>query len=379
MDLTFSEEQTIFRKTVRGFLAKECPTQLVREIEGSELGYSPDLWRRIAELGWTGISLPEKYEGFGADFIDLVILYEEMGRNVFPSPHFSTVVLCGAAILECGNEMQKEEFLPKIAEGKAILALASSESGAFYNASMNTCAAQKGDDYVIDGAKLFVSDAHIADYLICAARTGENVPAEQSITLFLVDAKTPGITVTPLKTISEIGHDRQNEVIFENVRVPGGNVLGQKGQGWPCLAKVMQKATIALCAEMVGGAQAVLDMSVAYSKERYAFGHPIGSYQALQHKMADMMLYIDGAWLLTYQAAWRIGQGLPCAREVAMAKAWTSNVYRRVCADAIQIHGAFGFCSEVDTTLYFRRAKAAEVRFGDARLQRKFVAQELGL
>ena len=380
MDLDFSEEQVMFRTMARDFMVKECPSTLVRELEESEEGYSPQLWRRIADLGWLGLTFPEEYGGAGGDFLDLAILYDEMGRAIFPSPHLATVALGGHTILECGSEEQKQELLPKIARGELLLSLALTEPSARYEPiAIATKASAQGEEYVINGSKLFVPNANIADYLVCVARTGDGATPEEGITLFLVDAHTPGIACTPLKTISEIGHDKQCEVTFKDVRVPRKNILGELNQGWAPLAKIINQATVALCAEMVGGAQAVLEMSVEYSKERVAFGRPIGSFQSLQHKMANMLIEVDGAWLLTYQAAWMISEGTPCAKQVAMAKAWTSNAYRRVTADAIQIHGAYGFCSEVDTTLYYRRAKAVEFALGDPRFHRRIVAREMGL
>jgi len=380
MDLDFTEEQVMFRTTARDFMARECPSTLVRELEESERGYSPELWRKVADLGWLGLTFPEKYGGISGNCLDLAILYDEMGRALFSSPHLPTVVLGGHAVLECGSGHQKKEFLPRIAGGELLLSLALTEPAIKYQPlAIATRAVAQGDDYVIKGIKLFVPNANVADYLVCVARTGDGQALERGMTLFLVDAHSPGLTCTPLKTISEIGHDKQFEVIFDNVKVPKRNILGGQNQGWAPLARVLNQATVALCAEMVGGAQAVLDMSVEYSKERVAFGRPIGSFQALQHKMANMLIEVDGAWLLTYQAAWMLAEGLPCAKQVAMAKAWTSDAYRRVTADAIQIHGGYGYCSEVDTTLYYRRAKAAEFALGDPRFHRRIVAQEIGL
>jgi len=380
MDLDFTEEQVMLRTMARDFMAKECPSTLVRELEESEEGYSPDLWRKVAELGWLGLTFPENYGGISGNCLDLAILYDEMGRALFPSPHLPTVVLGGHTILECGSEEQKQEFLPRIAGGELLLSLALAEPNVKYDPlAITTRAIAPGDDYIINGTKLFVPNANIADYLICVARTGDGRAPQEGITLFLADAHSPGIAGTPLKSISEIGHDKQFEVTFRDVKVPKRNMLGGLNRGWAPLAKVLNQATLALCAEMVGGAQAVLEMSVEYSKERIAFGRPIGSFQALQHKMANMLIEVDGAWLLTYQAAWMLAQGLPCAKELAMAKAWTSNAYRRVTADAIQIHGGYGYCSEVDTTLYYRRAKAAEFALGDPRFHRRIVAQEMGL
>ena len=380
MDLDFSEDQVMFRNAARDFLSRECPTVLVREIEESEEGHSPELWRKIAELGWLGLTIPEAYDGIGSGFLDLAILCDEMGRAVFPSPYLATVVLGAHTILECGSEEQRQRLLPRIAQGELLLTMALSEPAKRFDPlAIATRAVAEGDHFVVDGVKLFVPNANVADYIVCVARTAPGGTPDEGITLLLVDAHAPGVACTPLKSISEIGHDRQCQVTFDGVRVPREAVLGPVGQGWPTLATVLNQATVAKCAEMVGGALAILEMSVEYAKERVAFGRPIGSFQALQHKMANMLIEIDGAWLLTYQAAWLIEEGLPCARQVAMAKAWTSSAYRKVTAEAIQIHGAYGFCSEVDTTLFYRRAKAAELALGDPRFHRRVVARELGM
>ena len=374
MDLDFTEEQIMFRNSAREFMSRECPTAAVRELEESQQGYSPKMWHSMAELGWLGLCLPEGYGGIGGDWIDMVILYDEMGRAAFPSPHLATVVMGGQAILSGGTEEQKLAFLPKIASGEVLFSLAHAEPGFRYRPrDVTTAAVLSGNDYVINGTKLFVPNANVADYICVSAAT------EEGVALFLVDSGSPGVECTPLKTISEIGHEKQSEIALSDVKVKKSGVIGNLGDGSAVLSRVMDLATIALCAEMVGGAQAALQMTVEYAKERTTFGRPIGSYQALQHKMADMLLQVDGAWLLTYQAACGLTEGLPCDREIAMAKAWTSDAYRRVTADAIQVLGAYGCCSEVDTTIYYRRAKAAEIAFGGARHHRQIVASEIGL
>ena len=355
-------------------MSRECPTAAVRELEESEQGYSPNLWRSMADLGWLGLCLPEAYGGIGGDWIDMAILYDEMGRAAFPSPHLATVVMGAQAILSGGTEERRLAFLPKIASGGLLLSLAHAEPGLRYRPhDVTTTASLRGGEYVINGAKLFVPNANIADYLVVSAATGEGV------VLFLIEAGNPRIECTPLKTISEIGHEKQSEIVLSDVRVKKSDMLDNMGDGSAVLSRVMDLATVALCAEMVGGAQAALEMTVAYAKERVTFGRPIGTYQALQHKMADMLLQVDGAWLLTYQAACRLTEGLNCSREIAMAKAWTSDAYRRVTADAIQVLGAYGCCSEVDTTIYYRRAKAAEIALGGSKYHRQIVASEIGL
>ena len=378
MDLGFSEEQEMLRKTARDFLETECPTSLVKEMAEDEQGYTSGLWGKMAELGWMGLALPEEHDGMGMSFLDLAVLLEEMGRACLPGPFFSTVVLGGLTILEAGNEEQKKELLPKIAAGEAILTMALTEPSASYDpASITVKAVPDKDDYVISGTKLFVENAHIADYLICVARTKDGAGKdEDGITLFLVDGKSPGITTILLKTIAG---DKQCEVTFDNVRVPQKNMLGERDKGWPVVAKILQKATVAKCAEMIGGAQAALDMSVAYAKERVQFGRPIGSFQAIQHHCANMVTDVDGSRFITYQAAWMVSEGLPATMEVSMAKAWVSESYRRVTQLGHQIHGGIGFCMDHDMPLYFKRAKAAEPTFGSADWHREIVARELGL
>ena len=377
MDLGLSEEQEMLRTSARDFLQKECPKQLVKQLDESEEGYSPELWRKMAQLGWMGLVFPEEYEGSGGSFVDLVVLLEEMGYNILPGPFFSTVVLGGLSILAAGDEDQKKEFLPKIANGEMILTLALTEPSAKYDAASVKTRAVSGDGgYVINGTKLFVPDANVADYLLCVARTKDGVKPEDGITVFLVDANSPGVKCTLLKTLAR---DKQCEVIFDNVKVPEKSVLGELGRGWPVVESILQKAAVAKCAEMVGGAQASLEMAVSYAKERVQFNRPIGSFQAIQHYCANMVTDVDGSRFVTYRAAWKVNEGLPATMDVAVAKAWTSEAYGRVTLLAHQIFGAIGFTMDHDMHLYYRRAKAGEIAFGDGDFQRAIVAQELGL
>jgi len=377
MDLGLSEGQEMLRTSARDFLQKECPKQLVRQLDESDEGYSPELWRKMAELGWMGLVLPEEYGGSGGSFLDLVVLLEEMGYNILPGPFFSTVVLGGLSILAAGNEEQKKEFLPKVANGEIILTLALTEPSAKYDAaSVKTKAVARNGEYVINGTKLFILDANVADYLLCVARTKEGVKPEDGITIFLVDAKSPGVKCTLLKTLAR---DKQCEIIFDNVNVPKDNVLGEVDRGWPVVESILQKAAVAKCAEMVGGAQASLEMAVSYAKERVQFNRPIGSFQAIQHYCANMVTDVDGSRFVTYKAAWKVSEGIPATMDVAVAKAWTSEAYGRVTLLGHQIFGAIGFTMDHDMHLYYRRAKAGEIMFGDGDFQRAVVAQELGL
>ncbi len=377
MDFALSEEQEMLRNSARDFLTKECPKTLVRQMETDEKGYSPAMWKGMSDLGWMGLVFPEQYGGSGMTFLDLSILIEELGRALAPSPFLPTVVYCGLPILAAGTEEQKKQFLPGIAKGDIIMTLALTEPSATWDAGGITVkATAEGDDFVISGTKLFVHDAHIANYFLVVARTKEGKRKEDGITLFLVDTKSPGIKLNPLKTIAS---DKQFEVVFNKVKVPKKNILGKLDHGWSIIQNLVPRATLAQCAYMVGGAQQVLEMTVNYAKERVQFGRPIGSFQAIQHKCANMATDVDGSRFITYQAAWKLSEGMDCGLEVSMAKAWVSEAYRRTCAEGHQIHGGIGFIKDHDMQLYYRRAKASELAFGDADYHRELVAQQIGL
>jgi alkylation response protein AidB-like acyl-CoA dehydrogenase len=377
MDFSLSEEQKMLQTMARDFLEKECPRSLVREMETDPTGHSTELWRKMAGLGWQGLIIPESYGGQGFSFLDLAVLLEETGRACLPGPLFPTVVLGAMTLMDAASEDQKRMLLPSVASGETILTLALTEPSATWKAEgVTTRAIREGDSYVINGTKLFILDAHVADRIICVARTGEGAKPEEGITLFLVDSKNPGLSHTLLKTIAA---DKQFEVVFKDVKVPSENVLGRVGEGWPIILRTLEHAAVAKCAEMVGGAQQVLEMTVEYAKERVQFGRPIGSFQAIQHHCANMATDVDGSRFITYQAAWMLSDGLPCTKEVAMAKAWVSDAYRRVATLGHQVHGGIGFTMDHDMQLYFRRAKASELAYGDADFQREVVAVELGI
>jgi len=374
MDLGLSEAQQMLKNSAQEFLEAECPDTYVREMEDDERGYTAEMWQKLAEQGWLGLIIPEKYGGVELEFQDLIILLEEMGRHMLPGPYFSTVVMGGMSIMEAGTEDQKQEYLPRIAEGQIIVTLALNEpSGRWDAEGIQLTADKSGDGYVLNGTKLFVPNAHVSDNLVVAARTGEE---DTDISLFIVSSQAKGVTQNLLKTIAS---DRQSEVVFDKVEVPSSALLGEKNAGWATIEKVLQWGAIGKCAEMSGGGQEVLDMTVEYAKQRTQFGRPIGTFQAIQHHCANMATDVEGAKFITYQAAWKLSEGLPAEREVAMAKAWVSEAYRRVCALGHQSHGAIGFTKEHNMQLYSRRAKAAELAFGDADLHLEKVAEIIGL
>ncbi|UCH51572.1 MAG: acyl-CoA/acyl-ACP dehydrogenase [Chloroflexota bacterium] len=375
MDLRFSEAQEILRKMVRDFLATECPKTLVRELEQSEKGYSPELWKKMAELGWMGLVIPEEYEGMGYTFQDLTILLEEAGRNILPGPLLTTVIST-FPILEAGTEEQKKEFLPKIALGELIITTAQLEADGTFDASgIAVKATAKGEDFIINGTKLFVEMAHVADYIICVTRTKEGA-TEKGITLFIVDAKTPGVKCEVIPTIAA---DKLCEVRFDNVAVPKKNMLGKLDEGWPLVETMMRKGAIAKSAESVGAMQTCVEMTVAYCKERVQYERPIGAFQALQHIMANMWTSMETSRYLLYEAAWMESEGQPCAKEASFAKAYTNEAYRDVSQWAIRLHGGIATSYDHDIPLYYRRSKAADTAFGSTDFHRELAAQQIGL
>ncbi|MFZ2003552.1 MAG: acyl-CoA dehydrogenase [Stellaceae bacterium] len=374
MDIGFSAEQEMLRDTARKFLDAACTTKFVRERMATPEATTPEFWSQIAEQGWLGINFAEEDGGAGLGLVDLVVLMEEMGRAVMPGPYFATALLGGAAIREAGSPAQRAEYLPQIADGRLGATLAAIEPNARWDASgimMNAQPMRGG--FSLSGAKLFVPDAHLADILVVAARTRDGSTLEDGISLFLVSKDAAGLSIAPMPSIDETR--KLCEVRFDNVAVPQTALLGELHQGWPALARVYDAASVALAAEMCGGAQRILEITVEYAKLREAFGKPIGSYQGVKHKCADMLVEVENAKSLTYYAAWAIDEKAPdAAMAVSMAKAYASDASRKVSNAGIQLHGGIGMTWEHDLHLYMKRAKASEVAFGDATWHRERVA-----
>ncbi|MGE5271290.1 MAG: acyl-CoA dehydrogenase family protein [Thiohalocapsa sp.] len=378
MDIGFSEEQELLRDSARKFLDSQCDTRFVRAMMATEAAVTPEFWRQLAEQGWLGIAYPEEDGGSGLGLLDLVVLMEEVGRAVMPGPYPATVLLGGAAIATAGAEATRQEWLPKIAAGEAKATLAVTEPNARWDAAGITLQAREGrGGFVLDGSKMFVPDAHVADVLVVAARTRDGSTMEDGISLFLVPRDAAGVAVKLLPSVDETR--KLCEVTFADVALPASALLGELHQGWPALASVIDRAAVALSAEMCGAAQRVLEMSVDYAKMRIAFGKPIGTYQAVKHKCADMLIEIENAKSLTYYAAWAVDEGeADAAMAVSMAKAAASDAGRKVCAAGIQLHGGIGMTWEHDLQLYLKRAKASEIAFGDATWHRERIARLAG-
>src|SRR5262249_54912592 len=379
MNFGFNEEQELLRSTARKFFENECASETVRKLMDGPEGMTPELWKKLAEQGWLGLIVPDAYGGGGVGVVGPVGPREEMGRAVVPGPFFSTVLLGGLAILEAGTDAQKKAWLPKVASGETRATLAWMEPSADLGArGITLSATAKGGGHVLNGTKLFVQDAHTADLIGVAARPAGGRAPEEGIPLFLVPKGAPGLTITLLPTMDQTR--KLCEVTLKDVVANANAVMGQAGAGWAPLARVLDRATVALCAEMCGGAQKVLDMTVEYAKIRQAFGRPIGSYQGVKHRAADMLVDVENSKSITYYAAWAVDEGVPEGPlAVSMAKAYVSDAYRRVAGAGIQLHGGIGFTWEHDLHLSFKRAKGSEFTFGDATWHRERVAQLVNL
>jgi alkylation response protein AidB-like acyl-CoA dehydrogenase len=371
MDLTPTEEQEQIRAAAREFLQGECSPAHVRSMEDDERGYSPEVWAQMAELGWLGWVFPEEHGGGGASFLDLCLLVEEQGRSLLPSPFLPTVVLAGQAIARFGSDSLRAEHLPAIASGEQVMGVARTGPAASWDTGdVGVVFDHQGADYVLEGAATLVEYANVADVLVVLARHGDALEA------FLVPGDATGVIVEPLRTVAV---DHRHCVSFDGVRVSEDAVLGEPGGGRTIAEAIARWGTAARCADMVGAAQQVLEMTVAYAKERVAFDQPIGSFQAIQHHCAEMAVDLLGARLVTWEAIWRLSEGLDAEEALSVAKTWASDAVPRVCARGHQIHGAIGFTREHELHLYMRHVRAAELDFGDAAWHRERVAQTLGL
>lgn len=376
MDFGLSEEQELLQQSARDFLSRECAPAFVREVmrpDGD--GHSRVFHGKLAEMGWTGLIVPEAFGGLGLSLLDLVVLAEEMGRAAMPGPFFSSSILATLALAR-GAAAHKKAWLPKIASGTAIGALAFlEESDRLDAAGIATTCKETRSGYRIDGRKLFVTDAHVADFLVVAARgRGKD---EAGVCLLLVARDAPGLTVTPLHSIDQTR--RPCEVVFDAVEVPAAALIVGPEKGWKVLRQVMDAACIVLAADSLGGSEKSLEMAVEYSKVRQQFGRPIGSFQAVKHMAAETVSEIEPARSLVWYAAYAFDNDPKDApRAAALAKARLSDVYTRATNRAVQIHGGIGFTWEHDMHLWFKRAKYNELAFGDATYHRERLAQLAG-
>jgi alkylation response protein AidB-like acyl-CoA dehydrogenase len=371
VEFGFSEEQEELRRSVRRFLEDKSPISEVRRLMETAEGYDPAVWSQMAnQLGLQALAIPEEHGGAGFGYVELGIVFEEMGRALICAPYFSTVALAANALLSSGDEAAMKAYLPGIASGETIATLALTEDSGRWDLDAVACAARPdGDGYVVDGHKMFVLDGHVADLVLVVAR------ADEGITLLAVEKDAPGLTRTPLQTMDQT----RKQARLELSGTPG-RLVGTAGGAAEALGRTLDLAAVALAAEQVGGAQRVLEMSVEYAKTRIQFGRPIGSFQAIKHKCADMLLEVESAKSAAYYAEWAAAEGSDELPVVAsLAKAYCSEAYFHAAAENIQIHGGIGFTWEHDAHLYFKRAKSSELILGDPAYHRELLAQRIGI
>ena len=371
MNFAFSEEQEQLREFVRSFLADKSAESAVREQMDTEHGYDEAVWNQMAEqMGLQALAIPEEYGGQGYGSIEQVVILEEMGRALLCAPYFSSCVLAANALLHSGDDAAKAAHLPSIAAGETRAALAfTEESGRWDEGGITMQASASGDGHTLTGTKSFVLDGHTANLILVAART------DAGVSLFSVDADAAGLTRTALSTMDQTR--KQAKLDFADV---SATLIGTDGGGWATMETVLDLAAVALAAEQVGGAQMCLDMAVEYAKVRVQFGRPIGSFQAIKHKCADMLLEVESAKSAAYYAGWcaaEMNDELP--QVASLAKSYCSEAYFHAAAENIQIHGGIGFTWEHPAHLYFKRAKSSELLFGDPTYHREQLAQRIGI
>jgi alkylation response protein AidB-like acyl-CoA dehydrogenase len=383
MEFYFTEEQEMIRESADAFLADVSTSSTVRKVMASELGYDKEVWRQITEdMVWPALHIPEAYGGMGLGYVELVALLEQMGKHLLCSPFFSTVCLAANALLLAGDEQQKQEVLSKIADGSITATLAFQGKNNLQGGNSITCTYQKeNDSYILNGEFHYVPDGHSVDLLVVAAREHDS-PDHEAISLFLLNSNSKGLTRKYTPTMDQTR--KQASLSLVNVTIENKNLLGFEKSSAALLEKILQLARIAIAAEQLGGIQKVLDLSVAYTKERVQFNRPIASFQAIKHKAADMMLKAEAAKSAVYYAACiaqDFFEGGELANELAeaasIAKAYCSDAYFFNAGCAIQLFGGVGFTWEYDVHLYFKRAKSSETCLGNGAVHREQIAKLL--
>jgi alkylation response protein AidB-like acyl-CoA dehydrogenase len=379
MDFRFSEEQEELRQIARSFLAKRSGPEQVRADMLTDLGYDTETWRQIAvDLGWPSVHIPETFGGLGLGHVDLAVLLEASGETVLCAPFFSTVALGVNAILQIGSDAQKSDRLPALAEGTQTATLAFTEASGRWDAKgIETTATPDGAGYRLEGKKCWVIDGHSSDLVLVVARA-PNSRGEEGISVFILPDDATGVVRKAVPTMDQTR--RLAEIQISNVHVGPEALLGEFGGAWPGLRRTLDLAAIALAAEQVGGAQRCLDLTVAYAKDREQFGRPIGSFQAIKHKCADMFVAVEAARSSLYYAACIADDDSDnLTMNASLTKATCSEAYFRCASETIQIHGGVGFTWEYDPHLHFKRARASESWLGDPNYHRERVAHAIGL
>jgi len=378
LDLVLSEEQELLQRTARDFVAGHTPLKRLRQLRDASDpdGFSRDLWEEMGQLGWTGLLFPEDFGGSGLGYLDLMVLMEELGRGLAPEPMLSTVLLGGNALLLGGSEVQKQEHLSQVAAGKRLLALAFQEAGSRYDVHrVETRAEKSGTGWKLSGEKIQVLDGHVADLLIVSARTSGGANDDQGITLFALRADTPGLTVTRQSRV-----DSRNVALvrLDGVQASADNLVGRPDTGGELLRRVVDRATIGLCAEMLGGMLGAFDLTTDYLKTRVQFGTVIGTFQALKHRAAKMYVETELARSAVMHGHRVLDEGRSdeaIARAACIAKARCSDAFVLIGNEAVQMHGGIGMTDEHDIGFFLKRARVAEITFGDSAYQRERLAR----
>lgn len=375
MDLGLTEAQELLKGSVADFVQREYDKNTLLALEGSPTGITPELLRRVAELGWLGVLIPEAYGGEERSLTDAAVLYEELGRGPVPGPFFASGVLGALTVLHGGTDAQKQAVLPRVARGEQILCVAVTETDYGWRPDqVHMQTNLEHGRYVLNGVKLFVHDAAAATHLVCGVRTAPSSNGTSGITLFMVGANAPGLTIRTLP--GWMG--QVDEIRFDQLEVPAAAVLGEVGRGWEVLAAAALQATPILCAYQVGSCQAVFEMAVAYSRTRMQFGQPIGRFQRVQDHIIGMVNHLDAARWTTYEALWKLDSGRPAASSVHLAKAVTSEAHLKVCDGGHEVHAGVGVIREYGLTLHTQRSRTLYHLLGDARYHRRRMADALG-
>ena len=374
MDVLPGEEEQMVKNLAREFLEAECPPSLAREMEKDNLGYPPELWKKISDLGWFGMSLPESYGGQGLPLSYLGLISEELGRVIAPVPFHSTMV-AALTIAADGTDQQKQSILPHISSGDMILTWAFQELNPKLNPeSIRTTATETDGGYVINGTKMFVDNYVAADKLLVTCRTSPATERSSGLSMFIIDTNLSGMIETPLVTIAK---DKQSKVTFEGVKISKDALVGELDQGWNIAVDMLDRGTALLCAQMVGAARKDIEIGIEYAKNRVAFGRPIGAFQSVQHMCADMTIWVDGAQMLTYEALWKMDEGIPASVDVSQAKAFCNDKCQAAVRSSQVLHGGMGFMMEFDLHLWYRRVCAWTMRLGTSFEHRARVSKAL--
>ncbi|MGR3549790.1 acyl-CoA dehydrogenase family protein [Pseudooceanicola sp.] len=379
-DFGFTEEQMLLRDSVRDFVRNEVPEDYVRHCDQNKIP-PLDIYDKMAELGWLGVAIPEEYGGSGLGFVELGIIQEELSYGFLElAVLFYRATVHGAhSLLTYGSEEQRRKYLPLIVEGKFKSSMSLTEPNAGSDASaVQTRAVADGDHFIINGAKVFNSQIDLADRTVLVTRTDTEVPNHKGISLFFVDPKTPGVTIERLETLCfrSVG---TNRVTYEDVRVHRDDLLGDLNGGWKHLMTNLNKERFSLAAQVTGASQAALDCALNYAKERVQFGQPIGKFQAIQHKLADMQVAVHTSRLLTYDLARRLDAGLACRKEASIAKVYTTEAYSRVADEGMQILGGYSLTPDFPMERHFRDARLMRIGGGSNEVMRNSIAKDLGL